>query len=711
MTTPTISVIIPVYNGEAYLQECLDSVLSQSFQDLQIICINDGSTDNSAAILADYAARDQRIEVITQANAGLSHSRNVGIKAAAGQYIQFLDCDDRLAPDAFSTLYKQASEQQLDILYYDGETFYDSPAVETGALKGYKSLYLCKTTINGVLDGLSMFQTLVEARSYRASACLQLLRRDYLLEKELFFYEGIYYEDNIFTLKSITQAQRTGYCHQKLYERRMHPGSIVTSHKNYKHLKSYIIVYIEMAQYTLSKGFPSCIMRGINANLRTLRSKADEVYRSLTAAEQRKAAQDDPAYELVVMLCRKPAEKALPSNVFLRIPALFFIRLRNGIRILRTQGLKALIKRLLGPQICDKLRQLQNHAGKPRLSKHLTDLAAQPFAPEAPFVSVILPVYNGCDYLKQTIASLQAQSLQNAEFIFVDDGSTDESVAVLEKAAISDKRIRVVRQENINAGAARNNGIRHAKGAYLMFLDSDDTFDPNLLLYTYDKAVASNAQVVIFDADMIRHPGMTTMEPAWLQPSRNLPRQVFAGRENQDHLFQLLNSWTKLYQREYILKEGFQYQSQFATNDAHFTMMALACAERIVTLPMRLVHYHVGRQTNIQSRKDKYPLTVYNAFSLTRKALKERGVLADVECELTGKAMESVLREMETLRTEESRQILFDTLHNGGLEDLGFSYLESSEKAQSRIGATKVQHCRDIAAMSWEKYKAVHPHS
>ena len=101
----TISIIIPVYNTAQYVAECLDSVLAQSFKDIEIVCVNDGSTDNSVAILKKYQKKDKRIKVITQKNKGLSGARNAGLKAATGKWVCFLDSDDILPPKALEVLY------------------------------------------------------------------------------------------------------------------------------------------------------------------------------------------------------------------------------------------------------------------------------------------------------------------------------------------------------------------------------------------------------------------------------------------------------------------------------------------------------------------------------------------------------------------------------------------------------------------------------
>ena len=335
-----------------------------------------------------------------------------------------------------------------------------------------------------------------------------------------------------------------------------------------------------------------------------------------------------------------------------------------------------------------------------RPSQHANGIAAAPYSPDAPFVSVILPVHNGHDYLGDTIASLQAQTMRNAEFLFVDDESSDDSLQILKRAAEQDRRIQVIPQKRSNAGAARNRGLDAAKGKYVIFLDSDDTFDPNLLTYTVDRAERYDAQVVIFNADILQLPEGTHLEPDWMNQTRVLPRKIFAGRDAAGHLYQMLNPWTKLYRREYILREGFRYQSQYSTNDAYFTIMALSCAERIITVPARLVHYHTGRSGNIQSKKDRAPLDAYNAFLAARRDLRARGILDAFDRALAIKAAESMIRELNTQKKPESRQILYNALQNGGLTALGFDGIRQNSNARKQLGES-LDQCEKILNEDW----------
>ena len=121
---PAISIIIPVYNVEKYLRRCLDSVLNQTFSDWQAICVNDGSPDNSAEILAEYAARDSRFVVVTKENGGLSDARNAGMPYANGEYIMYLDSDDFIHPQTMEIAYHLAQRDNSDIVSFTYDRIY-----------------------------------------------------------------------------------------------------------------------------------------------------------------------------------------------------------------------------------------------------------------------------------------------------------------------------------------------------------------------------------------------------------------------------------------------------------------------------------------------------------------------------------------------------------------------------------------------------------
>ena len=113
-----ISIIVPVYNTEKYLGVCLDSLISQTYKDIEIICVDDGSTDNSLQILNDYAAKDSRIKILTQKNQGPSVARNLGLEKAKGEYITFVDSDDWVSIDMCEKIYSKAIDTNADLVLF-----------------------------------------------------------------------------------------------------------------------------------------------------------------------------------------------------------------------------------------------------------------------------------------------------------------------------------------------------------------------------------------------------------------------------------------------------------------------------------------------------------------------------------------------------------------------------------------------------------------
>lgn len=226
--TPTVSVVIPVYNVEPYLRDCLDSVLSQTFHNLEIICVDDGSTDGSPAILDEFARRDTRIRIIRQTNGGLSAARNAGMDAATGTYLYFLDSDDLVVPDAVSRLFSLAEEAYLDQIIFSA-----TPAAEPGTIPQefvdrLTRYYTVPDDCSGKTEeGPVLFERLLVQGHFFVSVPLRFFRRS-AIPRYLRFPEGILHEDNYFSPLSLLAAKRAMAIPQRLYVRRIRPHSITT---------------------------------------------------------------------------------------------------------------------------------------------------------------------------------------------------------------------------------------------------------------------------------------------------------------------------------------------------------------------------------------------------------------------------------------------------------------------------------------------------
>lgn len=246
-----ISVIIPVYNVEKYLAECLKSVLGQTLREIEIICVNDGSEDRTREILAEYAALDMRIRVLDKLNGGVSSARNEGLKAAEGRYIFFLDSDDFLkTEDALYILYQKAEAEALEQLFFDAEVFFENEEIR-GKNSNYIEYYKRKNNYPETVSGKEMFCKLQSNWDFKPSACMQILRRDFLMKNNLHFCEDIVHEDEVFTLECITLAKRVAYINQPYYMRRVRGDSIMTTEQKKKHIYGYyygVMLLIDFAQ-------------------------------------------------------------------------------------------------------------------------------------------------------------------------------------------------------------------------------------------------------------------------------------------------------------------------------------------------------------------------------------------------------------------------------------------------------------------------------
>lgn len=205
---PFISVIIPVYNVEKYLKRCLDSILNQSFHNIEVICIDDGSTDASLSILLEYAAKDARIHVIEQSNKGVSSARNAGLDTAKGIWISFVDSDDEIHPSMYETLANHAGDE--DALYFSAEEFITDGTIDGSHLPVHSGYF--DAPFSGV-------RTVNDNEVFRFSKVIwdKLFLREKIENMHLRFPEGVYFEDNAFIINFFSLHRKVRFIQKKLY--------------------------------------------------------------------------------------------------------------------------------------------------------------------------------------------------------------------------------------------------------------------------------------------------------------------------------------------------------------------------------------------------------------------------------------------------------------------------------------------------------------
>ena len=211
---PKVSIVIPVYNVEPYLRECLDSVKNQTLKEIEIICVDDGSPDNCGAILDEYAQNDKRFKVIHQENQGLSGARNTGLDNITGEYVIFLDSDDYLDLNACEELYKTAKSHNLDVLRFASRSFPEKRWVETP--RDYFIVIKNATDLSKIPQ-----QVYVTNKLYRTSM---------LQESNVRFIKMNPDEDICFNLMVRPWIKRFESTKRVFYNLRARPGSIMSTY-------------------------------------------------------------------------------------------------------------------------------------------------------------------------------------------------------------------------------------------------------------------------------------------------------------------------------------------------------------------------------------------------------------------------------------------------------------------------------------------------
>lgn len=279
---------------------------------------------------------------------------------------------------------------------------------------------------------------------------------------------------------------------------------------------------------------------------------------------------------------------------------------------------------------------------------------------ESPLVSVVVPVCNVAPYLRQCMDSICNQTLKAIEIICVDDGSTDESLSILQEYAAKDGRVIVLQQQNLYAGTARNKGMEIARGKYFSFLDSDDYFELDMLQKLTSAAESHEVDMVLCAADVYRESeNRITPAPWLLQTSllKDVDLHCFSPRDVLgDRLYELvkLAPWNKLFRADFVRKHEFKWSAEPRANDVLFVGSALAAAETMAVVPESLIHYRI-RQNSISHSKSKSTEAHVAAFSALRESLLQLKVNEKIMRSFNQCYMASLLWDCDTLDMEQAR--------------------------------------------------------
>ena len=468
--TPKVSVIIPVYNVEQYLRECLNSVIKQTLKEIEIICVDDGSTDNSLDILKEYAEKDHRITIITQKNLHAGVARNAGLAIAKGEYIHFLDSDDWVDVKVLIQLYELANNTQVDVLKFKNKT-YDN--------KLHKIVSSSYTDITSFPDNLY-------DKKININSCLEVLKLPDCPWSGL--YKLSYLKNNNILFDNLKCANDVSFFIEAISK-----GTVLVSRLSlvfYRINNAQSLVGIRdknfICQIKLYNNIESRI-KHLSVNI-----QREIKIRLLSAIGYRfndymQKAMPETKVELFNL-----------AKSFFEITDISYVFKNYISPLYNISHVLSLREVLLRADNLEEYNCIQQDKQAMLQIAHYTSLngISSNNITYTPKVSVIMPVYNTEQYLRECLNSVIKQTLKEIEIICVDDGSTDNSLSVLKEYAVKDKRITIITQHNLGAAVAKNRGLYLAQGEFVAFIDSDDLYaNMHVLADLYYKAIQHNVNI------------------------------------------------------------------------------------------------------------------------------------------------------------------------------------------------------------------------
>ncbi len=428
-----VSILVPVYNTSEYLRKCLDTLTNQTLKEIEIICVNDGSTDNSLEILEEYRAKDPRVIIVNKKNGGLPSARNAGIDNARGEYLGFVDSDDYVEPTMFELLYKAAKKRNSEVVVCGAEIFPESPAPSAWLREvlSPRDCHYPKFTTD------VLFKEKSRPFLWRNLVKRELIERENIRLKE----DIVLGEDQAFQFKVYPKAKGITFISDKLYHYCWYrPGSIMNTELNRK------------------------IVRKVDAHVNLCTHVMDEIKRNPTDSDMRK--------EILLWA----VELLFDDFIKLSYKDRFRIakKLVDSWRVFGYWN----FHNSFAPHINDMFRYFHFIANSPE--------------PATVDVSLIVNLYNSKDYFSEFKKSIIDQKEKNIEIIFINNAADNGTYIHLHKWLTSDCRVRVVNQAYSSLADTFNQALYLAEGDAVVFCDAHDVLSSQSALSSHYQALVKD---------------------------------------------------------------------------------------------------------------------------------------------------------------------------------------------------------------------------
>lgn len=286
-------------------------------------------------------------------------------------------------------------------------------------------------------------------------------------------------------------------------------------------------------------------------------------------------------------------------------------------------------------------------------------------------VSVIIPVYNAERYLRECLDSVLGQTLKSIEVICVDDGSTDGSLKIIEEYAEKDSRIKIIKQKNLFAGAARNNGMKAASGKYYAFWDADDRFEPGALEILFNRCEKKRADLCLCGAYVFSDGSKRRVVDETVLRKRFLPRQsVFSIENYPEYIFNITARapWNKIIKASFLKENGIKFQNFQNANDTYFSMICMFYAKRITYVEKPLVNYRVNNSESITGKASADPVCGYEAYKAVYDEITAKGICERALQSFYSRLYNGLIRTVMIQQQGDAMRAAYDKIKNEGFD-------------------------------------------
>lgn len=582
MTKPKISIIVPVYNVEKYIEQSLLSLINQTLKDIEIIIVDDGCTDDSIKIVEKYAHKDKRIKIIRhKKNSGVSACRNTGIENATAEYLMFCDSDDFFATNMCEKMLDAITKDKTDIVVCGTNIIYEA----NKQLKKSDDDYY-KVKFSGIHDVSEKIITMCDVSFWN-----KIFKRTIIEKHKIRCPVGLKYEDAYFFNAYMLWAKKISFLNEKLYNYRRRDGSIMNqtfqkdSSSSLQHLQIAIKFYEYLKQNKLLEQKQVFFWKKIFLP-----------YLSLSVAWAGNLKIKKEIMQVAKTFIKENINEKLPFFILRSLNIIYsgylpfdWKKACGGIIKIKKTPDKLKIKFLGLPIWQTDYREDKKvfylFACIPLYKKNLGYIKNM-----TPLISVIVPIYNSERFLSKCLYSLTHQSLKNIEIICVDDCSTDASLKIAKEFAKKDERIKVLRtNKNSGQAVARNLGLKNSLADNIMFCDSDDFYSKNMCRKMFN-AIRKDDIDMAMCGMRIKYETSHEMK----RSDKKYYKIYYKGKTAVNReLFDKcdLSPCNKIFKRSILKNNDILFPEGLKYEDAYFCTVYLLCSKNIYFLKNKLYTY------------------------------------------------------------------------------------------------------------------------